>query len=99
MRDGYQRKTKRIFIACEASHRYSNERRFDSCAPTQVCRFENHALCACYPDGQANCPTFQRKVLKRRDDYAADDTCYRLVNVYQIHHQTSIASRRRQSKD
>jgi hypothetical protein len=34
MRDGYQRKTKGVFIAREASHRNSNMCPFDSCAPT-----------------------------------------------------------------
>jgi hypothetical protein len=52
----------KIFIACEALHGYSNERHFGSCAPTRVRHFENRVSCAGYPDSQANCPTFQRKV-------------------------------------
>jgi hypothetical protein len=35
MRDGYQRKIKVVFIAREASHRYSNGHRFGLCAPTK----------------------------------------------------------------
>jgi hypothetical protein len=62
MWDGYQRKTKGVFIACEASHGYSSGRHFGSRAPTRVCHFENRALWAGYPDGQANYPTFQRNV-------------------------------------
>jgi hypothetical protein len=34
MWDGYQRKMKMVFIVREASRRYSNERTFDSRAPT-----------------------------------------------------------------
>jgi hypothetical protein len=62
LRDGYQHKTKEIFIASEASRGYSNGCPFDSCAPTRVCHFKNRASCAGYPDGQANCLTFHRKV-------------------------------------
>jgi hypothetical protein len=62
MRDGYQRNTKEIFIAHEASHDYSNGRRFGDHTPTQVRHFKNRASCVGYPDGQANYPTFQRKV-------------------------------------
>jgi hypothetical protein len=62
LRDGYQRKMEEIFIAREASHDYSNGHHFGSCAPTQVCCFENCALCTGYTDDQANCPTFQRNV-------------------------------------
>jgi hypothetical protein len=57
-RDGYQRKTNVVFIACEASRCYSNVRHFGSHAPTQVRCFENRASCIDYTDGQANCPTF-----------------------------------------
>jgi hypothetical protein len=53
---------KKIFIAREASHGYSNGRHFGSRVPTRVRCFKNRASCASYPDGQANCPTFQRKV-------------------------------------
>jgi hypothetical protein len=62
MRDGYQCKTKEIFIAREASHGYSSARHFGSRTPTRVHHFENRASCTGSPDGQANCPTFQRKV-------------------------------------
>jgi hypothetical protein len=58
LRDGYQRKTNDIFIACEASHGYSNECHFDSRTLTQVRHFENRASCAGCLDGQGNCPTF-----------------------------------------
>jgi hypothetical protein len=51
-------------------------RPFDSRAPTRVRYFKNRASCAGYLDGQANCPGFQRKVHRRRDAHAADDTCY-----------------------
>jgi hypothetical protein len=50
-----------IFIANEALRRYSNGRHFDSSAPIQARHFENCVLCAGYPDGQANCLTFQKK--------------------------------------
>jgi hypothetical protein len=62
MRDDYQHKMKKIFIACEASHSYSNIRHFGSHTPTQVRRFENCALCTGYLYGQTKCSTFQRKV-------------------------------------
>jgi hypothetical protein len=58
MRDGYHRKTKGVFIACEASHGYNNGRHFDSRTSTRVCHFENRASCAGYPDSQAKCSTF-----------------------------------------
>jgi hypothetical protein len=48
--------TERVFIACEASWHYSNERHFDSFAPTQVRHFENRVWCIGYPDGQATIP-------------------------------------------
>jgi hypothetical protein len=62
LRNGYQRNMKEIFIAREASHDYSNEHPFGSRAPTRVRHFKNRASCTDYPDGQANCSTFQRKV-------------------------------------
>jgi hypothetical protein len=71
-----------IFIANEALRRYSNGRRFDSSAPIQARHFENRVLCAGYPDGQANCLTFQKKVHKIRDGRAAVDICCEIVNVY-----------------
>jgi hypothetical protein len=58
IRDGYQCKTKEIFIAREVSHNYNNEHRFGSRMPTRVRRFKNRASCASYPDSQANYPTF-----------------------------------------
>jgi hypothetical protein len=61
MGDGYQRKTKEIFIACEELRGYNNEHRFGSRTPTRVRRFENRASCAGYLDSQANCPTFQKR--------------------------------------
>jgi hypothetical protein len=73
MRYGYQRKMNEIFIACEMSRGYSNVRHFGSHTPTQVRHFKNHASCASYPDGQANCPTFQKKGTQRRDGRAAID--------------------------
>jgi hypothetical protein len=51
LRDGYQRKTKDIFIAHEASHDYSNGCHFSSRTPTQVRHFENRASCTGRPDG------------------------------------------------
>jgi hypothetical protein len=84
-----------IFIANEASCRYSNGRRFDSSAPTQARHFKSRASCVGYPDGQASCSTFQRKVHRRHDGCAAVDTYYGLVNVYQTHHQPNVASERR----
>jgi hypothetical protein len=62
MRDGYQCKKKGVFIAREASCRYSNRCTFDSRAPTQVHRFVNRSSCVGYLDGHANGSTFQRKV-------------------------------------
>jgi hypothetical protein len=62
IRDSYLRKTKKIFIACEASRGYSNGHHFGSRVSIRVYCFENRASCAGYPDGQANCHTFQRKV-------------------------------------
>jgi hypothetical protein len=62
MCDGYQCKTKGVFIAREASHRYSNRCTFDFRVPTQVCRFVNRASCVGYLDSQANSSAFQRKV-------------------------------------
>jgi hypothetical protein len=58
MQNGYQHKTKGVFIAREVSHGYSNGCHFGSRAPTRVRHFENCASCTSYPDGQANCPTF-----------------------------------------
>jgi hypothetical protein len=81
MRDGYQRKTNEVFIAREASW-LQYGRTFGPCAPTRVCRFENRASCAGYPDGQANSPTFQYKVHRRRDGRVAVDTCCGLINMY-----------------
>jgi hypothetical protein len=57
MRDGYQRKTKGVFIGREASCRYSDVCPFGPCAPTRVRHLENRASCGGYPDGQVNCPT------------------------------------------
>jgi hypothetical protein len=62
LQDGYQHKTNGIFIAHEASHGYNNGRHFDSCAPTRVRCFENHASCTGCLGDQANCLTFQRNV-------------------------------------
>jgi hypothetical protein len=90
--DGYQHKTKEIFIASEASHGYSNGHPFDTRTLTRVCHFENHTSCAGYLDGQANYPTFQRKVHKRCDGRVANDMCCRLVNLYRTHHQHSVTS-------
>jgi hypothetical protein len=59
IRIGYQRKMKEIFIAREASRGNSNGHHFGSLAPTRLRHFENRASCADYPDGQANCSTFQ----------------------------------------
>jgi hypothetical protein len=53
IRDGYQRKTKEIFIVCEVLRRYSNGRHFDSRAPTRLRCFENCAYCTGYPHSQA----------------------------------------------
>jgi hypothetical protein len=61
-RDDYQRKTKEIFIACEESRDYSNVCHFCYHAPTRVHHFNCHALCVGYPNGKANCPTFQRNI-------------------------------------
>jgi hypothetical protein len=88
-----------VFIACEASCYYSNGRHFGPCAPTQGCHFDNRASCAGYPGDQANRPTFQRKLHRRRDSCATDNICCRLVNVYRTHHQPSVASGRRQLED
>jgi hypothetical protein len=86
MRDSYQRKMKEIFIAREASYCYSNGHHFDSRAPTQVRHFENHALCAGYPNGQVNYSTFQRKVHK-------DVTIVQLsTRVFQTHQCVSNIS-------
>jgi hypothetical protein len=83
---------KGVFIAHEASHRYSNGRPFDSRAPTRVRHFKNCASCIGYLGSQANCPTFQRKIHRRRDGRATNDTCCRLFNVYGTHHQFSVTS-------
>jgi hypothetical protein len=88
-----------IFMANEVSHRYNNERRFDSSTLTQARHFENRASCVGYPDGQANCSTFQKKVHRRRDGRATVDMCCRLINVYQTHYQPSVASERSRSKE
>jgi hypothetical protein len=83
---------KMVFVAREASRRYSNRCPFDSHAPTRVRNFKNRASCVGYPDGQANCPAFQRKAHRRRDSHAADDTCCGLINMYRTHHQPSVTS-------
>jgi hypothetical protein len=62
MQDGYQRKMKEIFITREASCGYNNGCHFGSRGPTRVHHFKNCASCIDYPDGQANCPIFQRKI-------------------------------------
>jgi hypothetical protein len=51
-----------IFIAREASRGYNNESHFGSHAPTRLRHFKNYASYTGYPDGQANCLTFQRKL-------------------------------------
>jgi hypothetical protein len=58
MQDGYQSKVKGVFIAREVSRRYSNGCTFDSHAPTKMRRFENHASCVGYLDGQASSLAF-----------------------------------------
>jgi hypothetical protein len=61
MRDGYQHKTKGIFIA--RNHRGATVTgcHFDPRAPTHARHIENLASCASYLSRQANCPTFQKK--------------------------------------
>jgi hypothetical protein len=83
---------KGVFITREALCHYSNGRTFDSLTSAYVRRFENHASCAGYPDDQVICSTFQKKVHRRRDGRAAVDICWRLITVYQTHHQPSVAS-------
>jgi hypothetical protein len=60
--DEKQCQTEGVFIAREVSQRYSNGCCFDSCMPTRVRCIENRVSCTSYPDGQANCLTFQRKI-------------------------------------
>jgi hypothetical protein len=69
--------------------RYSDGCTFDSRTATEVHHFDNRASCTGYPDGQANCSTFQKKVHKRHDDHATIDTCCGL-------HQPNVVSGRNQ---
>jgi hypothetical protein len=75
MQDGYRCRTKEIFIVWMVSCRYSNECRFGSCTINQERRFENHATCTGYPDGQANCTNFSAKGTQRGDSHATFGTC------------------------
>jgi hypothetical protein len=70
-----------VYIARKALWHYSNGRRFDSHAPTQVRRFENHTWGAGYPHSQATASSFKDQVM-RRDDLAANEHVYfGLVNI------------------
>jgi hypothetical protein len=64
VQDGYQRKMKEIFIVREASRHYSNGRRFNSHAPTQVRLFKNCTSCVSYPHGQATASFSKNKVIE-----------------------------------
>jgi hypothetical protein len=87
-----------IFITSEASRDYGNGCPFDSRVPTQVHHFGNRASCAGYPDGQANCLTFQRKV--HRDVMAmqqatrvADLSMYIEYIINPVHHRVRLIRR------
>jgi hypothetical protein len=75
MRDGYQCKMKKVYIAREVSHRYSNGHRFDPWMPTHACvvlKTMHHA-----PVIQTVKQTIQlfRESTLRCDGRAAIDTC------------------------
>jgi hypothetical protein len=53
--------------------------------PTRERHFENYASCAGYPDGQANCPTFQRKVLSY-PVFMPKPSTHRMYTQYQLFH-------------
>jgi hypothetical protein len=82
---------KEIFIACEASHSYSNGVILVPVHPLEcvVSRIMHHA-----PIAQTVKQTIQlfRKRYTKRDGHAAVDTCCGLVNMYQTHHQPSVIS-------
>jgi hypothetical protein len=58
------------------SHGYSNERHFDPRVSTHARRIEKHTSYAGYPDGQANYPTFQRKI---HTDVMVTQQCTRVL--------------------
>jgi hypothetical protein len=98
MRDGYQYKTEVVFIAQEASRRYSNRRTFDSRRLTQVRCFMNRASLheSCIIRRLSRRPSkqfsFSEKGTQRCDGRKAVDMCHGLVNVYRTHHQPSMTS-------
>jgi hypothetical protein len=67
---------KGVFIAHEVSRGYSNE----PCIVRRLSRRPSKLL------------NFSEKGTLRRDGHAAIDMCCGLINVYQIHHQPSVAS-------
>jgi hypothetical protein len=91
LQDGYQRKTKEIFIAREASRGYSNGSHFGFHAHLSA-SFRELCIVRRLSRRSSKPSNFLEKGTLRCDGRAAIDPCCGLINVYQTHHQPNMTS-------